>query len=313
VLAAAYVALAEACTDALRVEEVDDWLDRAELALRERPTPRSSRRPAWSTASSHWPAARRPGRRALPRRPRGARAPVPDHALAEPLGHLAHARAAAPGDRATVRAMLAADGSRDGGHRPAHRPRPAASRRARPGGAAGVLAGLPTADALHVDQAIESRLLAALAHERLAERAAAERSLERALDLAEPDGRARLILDGRDGVRALLERHPRHTTSHAAFVAELLDRLEGRPAPAAPQEPVEPLSERELRVLRYLPTNLTMAEIASELIVSTNTVKTHVRSVYAKLRVHRRTRGGGAARELGLMAPAAPANAERSR
>jgi LuxR family transcriptional regulator, maltose regulon positive regulatory protein len=47
--------------------------------------------------------------------------------------------------------------------------------------------------------------------------------------------------------------------------------------------PVEKLSRSELRVLRYLPTNLTRREIAGELSVSLNTVDTHARRIYAKL------------------------------
>ncbi len=68
---------------------------------------------------------------------------------------------------------------------------------------------------------------------------------------------------------------------------------------------VEPLSESELRVLRYLPTNLTGPEIAAELYVSHNTVKTHVRNLYAKIGTHRRAEAVARARELGLLAPSA--------
>jgi len=65
----------------------------------------------------------------------------------------------------------------------------------------------------------------------------------------------------------------------------------------------EPLSDSELRVLRYLPTNLTAPEIASELSVSRNTVKTHMRNLYTKLSAHRRTDAVARARDLGLLAP----------
>jgi LuxR family maltose regulon positive regulatory protein len=49
--------------------------------------------------------------------------------------------------------------------------------------------------------------------------------------------------------------------------------------------PTEELSPGELKVLRYLPTNLSRPEIAGELSVSVNTVSTHLRSIYAKLQV----------------------------
>jgi LuxR family transcriptional regulator, maltose regulon positive regulatory protein len=64
------------------------------------------------------------------------------------------------------------------------------------------------------------------------------------------------------------------------------------------------LSSSEVRVLRYLPTNLTTPEIARELSLSHNTVKTHIRHMYAKFGTHRRTEVVGLARALGLLAPA---------
>jgi LuxR family maltose regulon positive regulatory protein len=66
----------------------------------------------------------------------------------------------------------------------------------------------------------------------------------------------------------------------------------------------EPLSVSELRVLRYLPSNLSAPDIAGELFVSTSTVKTHMRHVYEKLGVHRRTDAVERARHLGLLAAA---------
>jgi LuxR family maltose regulon positive regulatory protein len=68
---------------------------------------------------------------------------------------------------------------------------------------------------------------------------------------------------------------------------------------------MEPLSESEIRVLRYLPTNLTGPEIAGELYVSVNTVKTHIRNLYAKLGTHHRAEAVTRARNLGLLAPSA--------
>ena len=68
---------------------------------------------------------------------------------------------------------------------------------------------------------------------------------------------------------------------------------------------MEPLSGSELRVLRYLPTNLTGPEIAGQLYVSSNTVKFHLRSLYAKLGTHHRAETVALARDLGLLAPSA--------
>jgi LuxR family maltose regulon positive regulatory protein len=67
----------------------------------------------------------------------------------------------------------------------------------------------------------------------------------------------------------------------------------------------EELSEAELRVMRYLPSNLKATEIASELFVSANTVRTHLRHIYAKLDAHSRGEAVERGRELGLLAPGA--------
>jgi len=56
--------------------------------------------------------------------------------------------------------------------------------------------------------------------------------------------------------------------------------------------------------VRYLPTNLKTPEIAAELHVSTNTVRTHLRHIYAKLGAHKRSEAVARARELALLAPA---------
>ncbi|SBW21255.1 hypothetical protein FDG2_1954 [Candidatus Protofrankia californiensis] len=64
---------------------------------------------------------------------------------------------------------------------------------------------------------------------------------------------------------------------------------------------VEPLSGREQTVLSYLPTMLTTAEIASEMFVSVNTVKTHLKSIYRKLDVARRRDAVRRARALHLL------------
>ena len=64
---------------------------------------------------------------------------------------------------------------------------------------------------------------------------------------------------------------------------------------------VEQLSPSELRVLRYLPTNLSRPEIARELSVSVNTVNTHIRNIYAKLQAQDRSSAVQRARERGLL------------
>jgi LuxR family maltose regulon positive regulatory protein len=70
---------------------------------------------------------------------------------------------------------------------------------------------------------------------------------------------------------------------------------------AAPVELLEPLSAREGEVLRFLPTMMSNADIASELYVSVNTVKTHVKSIYRKLEVTRRQEAVRRARQLHIL------------
>jgi LuxR family transcriptional regulator, maltose regulon positive regulatory protein len=152
---------------------------------------------------------------------------------------------------------------------------------------------------------IQALLLKASVEDALGDTGASSRALERALDLAEPDGLLLPFL--LHPTPDLFRRHVRLHTTHASLISEILNLLAGR-APAARPEDAEPLrealSESELRVLRYLPSNLRAPEIASELFVSLNTIRTHLRNVYSKLGVHSRADAVKHARELGLLAPA---------
>jgi LuxR family transcriptional regulator, maltose regulon positive regulatory protein len=149
---------------------------------------------------------------------------------------------------------------------------------------------------------VEAQLLAGLAYRELGDQRAASQAAERALALAEPD---RLVLPfAMAGSRELLEALPRHETAHAALLTEILDILQGSSAGASDGSsppPVEELSPGELRVLRFLPTNLSRVEIASELSVSRNTVSTHILRIYAKLGVSDRSSAVRRARSLQLL------------
>ena len=149
---------------------------------------------------------------------------------------------------------------------------------------------------------VEAHLLAGLAHRELGDQHAANQAAERALALAESD---RLVLPFAMTFSGdLLEALPRHETAHAALLTDILDVLHGS-SPAAENQAAaagrEELSPGELRVLRYLPTNLSRPEIAGELSVSPNTVSTHIRSIYAKLQVRDRSSAVQRARELRLL------------
>ncbi|HEX4703938.1 MAG TPA: LuxR C-terminal-related transcriptional regulator [Pseudonocardiaceae bacterium] len=146
---------------------------------------------------------------------------------------------------------------------------------------------------------IEANLLDAIACADVGDHEAARQAFEQALNLTEPD---RLILPfAMTGAWKLLVTLPPRVTSHAALVADILDAVrDGAPAtPTAP--PAEGLSPSEIRVLRYLPTNLTRPEIADELAVSLNTVNTHIRRIYAKLGATGRSTAVQRGRELRLL------------
>jgi LuxR family maltose regulon positive regulatory protein len=152
---------------------------------------------------------------------------------------------------------------------------------------------------------LEAWLLAGLACRERGDQHAANQAAERALTLAEAD---RLVLPfAITDSRKLLTALPRHETAHAALLTDILDVLGGTSV-AAPDRPgpsrEEEISAGELKVLRYLPTNLSRPEIAAELSVSVNTVSTHIRSIYAKLQVSDRSSAVQRARELRLLAVA---------
>jgi LuxR family maltose regulon positive regulatory protein len=153
---------------------------------------------------------------------------------------------------------------------------------------------------------VEAHLLAALAQHALGDRRSANHSVELALALAEPD---RLVLPfAITGSGKLLEALPHPETAHAALLIDILDVLAcvAHSTRATPSPPAGELSSSELRVLRYLPTNLSRPEIAAELSVSVNTVNTHVRNIYAKLHARDRSAAVRRARELRLLSAGLP-------
>jgi len=149
---------------------------------------------------------------------------------------------------------------------------------------------------------VEAHVLAGLAHLALGHRSAAAAAAEAALAAAEPD---RLIFPfAMYRAAELLDALPSHETAHGALLADIVDLLRGAPAPSTERARLsqpEELSPSELRVLRYLPTNLTRPEISGELYVSINTVNTHIRSIYSKLGVRDRSSAVQRARQLRLL------------
>jgi LuxR family transcriptional regulator, maltose regulon positive regulatory protein len=152
---------------------------------------------------------------------------------------------------------------------------------------------------------ISAHLLDAIARDGQEDVEGAHRSLELALDMAGPnDALLPFLLYP---APELLRRHARRRTSHGPLISKILN-FQGQRHTQAAREPealTEPLSEGERRILRYLPTNLSVREIADQTYLSTNTVKTHMRHVFSKLDVHRRGEAVERARELGLISPSA--------
>jgi LuxR family maltose regulon positive regulatory protein len=150
---------------------------------------------------------------------------------------------------------------------------------------------------------IEARVTEAIARRMSGDEAQAAAALELALALAEPELVRRPFLDAGGAVRELLGAHLRRTNAHRWLAAYLVALLDGRNAAdgIAPAELLEALSDRETEVLHYLPTIMSNADIAAELFVSVNTVKTHVKSIYRKLGATRRQDAVRRARQLRLL------------
>jgi len=130
-------------------------------------------------------------------------------------------------------------------------------------------------------------------------------ALEEALDLAGPE---RVILPFlMTDTSELLEAMPPSRTKHPQLRNAILSALGSTmTAPTAAESPGEDLSPSELRVLQFLPTNLSRPEIASQLHVSVNTVNTHVRNIYRKLDATDRTSAVRRAHELRMVGARPP-------
>jgi LuxR family transcriptional regulator, maltose regulon positive regulatory protein len=178
----------------------------------------------------------------------------------------------------------------------------AAMRRLRAGDAGGALRlvmELDLARAVHPTVRMSCLLVEAVARENLHEPGAVA-ALEQALELSEPEGLLCPFLVAGAPLRDVLRRHAGLCDANAPRLAQILDALPRQREDAAPG-PVEPLSERERAVLRLMPTILANSEIAGELFVSVNTVKTHARSIYRKLDVGSRREAVARACDLGLL------------
>jgi LuxR family maltose regulon positive regulatory protein len=149
---------------------------------------------------------------------------------------------------------------------------------------------------------VEAWLVDALAGDALADRDRAAASLERALTLAEREGDRRSFLDAGAPARSLLARYRNRVPSCWSYLDALLQAsTESARVATSPPVLIERLTERERTVLRYLPSLMTYEEIAADLYVSVNTVKSHVYGVFRKLGVSGRRQAVRSARELRLL------------
>ena len=148
---------------------------------------------------------------------------------------------------------------------------------------------------------LEILILQALAHKIRGDVPVALVPLGRALTLAEPEGYVRVFLDEGPSMVALLEAAAKHGIA-PTYARELL-AASGKAQDRGParQDLSEPLSEREVDVLRLLATDLNGPGIATELVVSLNTVRSHTKSIYAKLGVNDRRAAVRRAEDLDIL------------
>ena len=153
---------------------------------------------------------------------------------------------------------------------------------------------------------IEIMILTSLAQDALGETERALSTLKKALTLAEPEASIRAFVDGGEPVRLLLcELEKRKIAMpYARKVLQSMGDQEevGITAGVGSTESlIEPLSKREMEVLTLLATHLSSTEIADQLVIAASTVRSHIKNIYSKLRVHSRTEAVEKAREIGLL------------
>jgi len=148
---------------------------------------------------------------------------------------------------------------------------------------------------------IEILMLQALAHQGRGDINEALAPLQRTLTLAEPEGYVRIFVDEGRQMASLLRAATKQGIA-PRYVRRLLAAVTKTVVTAAVQEGlIQSLSERELDALRLLGTDLDGPDIARQLVVSLNTVRTHTKNIYAKLGVNNRRAAVRRAQELNLM------------
>jgi LuxR family maltose regulon positive regulatory protein len=161
-----------------------------------------------------------------------------------------------------------------------------------------------------ISRSIEIRMLQALAYQSTGQTEQAMESFENVLNLAEPKGFIRIFVDEGPPMASLL-----YEALSREIKPEYVQRLLSAFSVTEPEEAastkhkvdqsklIEPLSEREIEVLQLVAKGLTNQVIATRLVLSVHTVKTHTRNIYSKLGVNNRTQAVDRARTLGILSP----------
>jgi LuxR family transcriptional regulator, maltose regulon positive regulatory protein len=152
----------------------------------------------------------------------------------------------------------------------------------------------------HTGSALEILILLALAHKKAGDTPAALAPLERALVLAAPQGYVRLFVDEAQSMALLLEEAAKRGIQ-PVYVRQLLAAFGRQGKGLVNDALIDPLSKREMEVLRLLATELDGPDMARELVVSLNTLRTHTKNIYSKLGVNSRRAALRRAEELRLL------------
>ena len=146
---------------------------------------------------------------------------------------------------------------------------------------------------------IQTLVLKALALHSINDLNGAIQTLNQALSLAEPQGYIRIFVQEGEMLEALLQQV--HSTRKNDTYTKILLSAFAKELASPQSGLVEPLSPREIEILNFLTTSLSVPEIANELTISSNTVRSHIKSIYGKLEVNRRLDAIEKAKKLQLV------------
>jgi LuxR family maltose regulon positive regulatory protein len=154
-----------------------------------------------------------------------------------------------------------------------------------------------------VQYTVEIMVLQSITFDKNGEAEFAESTLQNAIKIAEASGYIRTIIGEGENIRSLLLRVA-HRSARDSYARKLLATMEKEDQPRMDEHRrilVESLTPKECEILQLLTTNLSIPEIADQLVISANTVRTHVKHIYDKLGVNRRRSAVQKAKQLNLV------------